>query len=147
MVRSRLEKYDKKRRKNKLFTITIVLLAAVLAIGGIVIGVHQTSLSQSNESSSIKSVNSLTMKDVSALVIVYAHQNYSTNKDWKFIYQTANSQKLRVEKYKIYQFDDYEARSVKDHPLYVMKKRAIFAISTTKPAANSKITIGDSHKQ
>lgn len=147
MARSRVEQYDKKRKKNKLLTIAVGLVIAVLAVGGVLIATHQTSLNQSNENTSIKSVNSLTMKDVSALVTVYAHQHYPKNKDWKAVYQAADTDSVRVEKYKIYQFDDYEARAVKNHPLYVMKKRAIFAMSTTKPKATSQITIGDSHKQ
>lgn len=147
MARSRVEQYDKKRKKNRLLTIAIALVVIVLALGGIMIATHQTSLTQSNENSSIKSVNSLTMKDVSALVLVYTQQNYPKNKDWKAVYQAAKSDSLRVEKYKVYQFDDYEARAIKNHPLYVMKKRTIFAMSTTKPKASSQITIGDSHKQ
>lgn len=147
MARSRVEQYDKKRKKNKLLMIAIILLVAVLAIGGVLIATHQTSLNQSNENTSIKSVNSLTMKDVSALVTVYAHQNYPKNKDWNSVYQAADDSSVRVKKYKVYQFDDYEARAVKNHPLYVLKEKAIFAMSTTKPKASAQITIGDSHKQ
>lgn len=148
MTKSRVQRYDEKnRKKNKILSFGIILIFVILALGGIMISTHQENLTQSNEDSNIKSVNSLTMRNVSALVTVYTHQNYPKNKDWQAVYHVVDSGNLHVEKYKVYQFDDYEARAVKDHPLYVMKNRTIFAMSTIKPKANSRITIGDSHKQ
>lgn len=148
MTKSRVQRYDEKnRKKNKILSFGIILVFVILALGGIMINTHQSSLNQSNENTSVKSVNSLSMRNVSALVIVYAHQHYPKNKDWSTVYNTANSETLKIKKYKVYQFDDYEAQAVKDHPLYVMKKRAIFAMSTTKPKTSTQITIGDSHKQ